>query len=235
MSYGYEYEVAAQTQASERAAFVRRTYAHLAGAILAFVGLEALLLRLPGLDQAMPMLFGSGLSWIVVLLAFMGVSMLARSWARSTTSQGVQYAGLGLYVVAEAVIFLPLLWIADRFFHDQHVIATAGIFTLAIAGGLTAAVFITRQDYSYLGPILSVCSWLALGVIVVACLFPINLGVFFCLAMVGLASGWIIYQTSNVLHQYRTDQHVAAALALFAAVALLFWYILQIAMLRSRR
>jgi FtsH-binding integral membrane protein len=235
MSYGYPYELAAQAQASERAAFVRRTYAHLAGAILAFVGLEALLLRLPGLDNFMPVLFGSGVGWIVVLVAFMGVSWVATSWARSGTSQGLQYAGLGLYVVAEALVFLPLLWIADRFFHDQHVIATAGIFTLAIAGGLTVAVFVTRQDYSYLGPILGVCSLLALGVIVVACLFQLNLGVFFCLAMVGLASGWIIYQTSNVLHHYRTDQHVAAALALFAAVALLFWYILQIAMLRGRR
>jgi FtsH-binding integral membrane protein len=235
MSYGVEYKLAARAQASERAAFIRRTYAHLAGAILAFVGLEALLLRLPGLDDFMPALFGSSLGWILVLVAFMGVSVVARSWARSGASQGLQYAGLGLYVVAEALIFLPLLWIADRYFHDEHVIATAGIFTLAIAGGLTVAVFLTRQDYSYLGPILGVCSWLALGVIVVACLFSLNLGVFFCLAMVGLASGWIIYQTSNVLHQYRTDQHVAAALALFAAVALLFWYILQIAMLRSRR
>src|SRR5205807_9319950 len=49
---------------------------------------------------------------------------------------------------------------------------------------------------------------------------------------VALASGYVIYQTSNVIHQYRTDQHVAAALGLFAAVALLFWYILQI-LLRS--
>ena len=78
-------------------------------------------------------------------------------------------------------------------------------------------------------------SLLAFGFIIAGILFRFELGLFFCFAMVALASGYIIYQTSNVIHQYRTDQHVAAALALFAAVALLFWYILQIFLLRGRR
>ena len=54
-------------------------------------------------------------------------------------------------------------------------------------------------------------------------------------AMIGFASMYILYETSNVLHRYRTDQYVAAALALFAAVALLFWYILRLLMELQRR
>ena len=54
-------------------------------------------------------------------------------------------------------------------------------------------------------------------------------------AMVLLAAGFVLYDTSNVLHHYRTTQHVAAALALFASVALLFWYILQIVLAFSSR
>ena len=50
------------------------------------------------------------------------------------------------------------------------------------------------------------------------------------LAVVVLISGFILYDTSNVLHHYRTDQHVAAALALFSSIAILFWYVLQIIM-----
>jgi FtsH-binding integral membrane protein len=50
--------------------------------------------------------------------------------------------------------------------------------------------------------------------------------------MIVLASGYILYDTSNVLHRYRTDQHVAAALALFASVAILFWYVLRLFMSR---
>jgi hypothetical protein len=50
-----------------------------------------------------------------------------------------------------------------------------------------------------------------------------------------VACGWILYDTSNVLHHYRTDQHVAASLALFASVALLFWYVLRIVMAFTSR
>jgi FtsH-binding integral membrane protein len=46
--------------------------------------------------------------------------------------------------------------------------------------------------------------------------------------MVAFAGAAILYDTSNILHRYRTDQHVAASLSLFASVALLFWYILSI-------
>ena len=58
---------------------------------------------------------------------------------------------------------------------------------------------------------------------------------FFSFAMVALLSGYILYDTSNVMLHYRTDQHVAAALALFASVATLFWYILRIVMILNNR
>ena len=53
--------------------------------------------------------------------------------------------------------------------------------------------------------------------------------------MIGLMSGWILYDTSNILHHYPTDMHVAAALELFADIALLFWYIIQLVMEMSSR
>src|SRR5437667_3710360 len=152
MSYTMNYPLAARAEASERAAFVRRTYAHLAGAILAFVALEALLLQVIDVQNTLlPLMARSGLSWLVVLLAFMAVSWVANRWAQSDTSVGLQYLGLSLYVVAEAVIFLPLLYIAAFKMDDRNIIPTAGILTLGVFGGLTAAVFITRRDFSYLG------------------------------------------------------------------------------------
>jgi FtsH-binding integral membrane protein len=51
--------------------------------------------------------------------------------------------------------------------------------------------------------------------------------------MIVLASGYILFYTSNILRHYRTDQHVAAALALFSAIALLFWYVVRL-ILQSR-
>jgi len=144
----------------------------------------------------------------------------------------LQYAGLALYTVAEAVIFLPLIFLANRYF--PQAIPTAGILTLAVFGGLTITVFLTRKDFSYLRPILTIGSLLAVGFIIAGIIFQFPLGLFFSLAMVALISGYILFYTSAVLHHYRTDQHVAASLALFASVATLFWYILQIVMMSSR-
>jgi len=235
MSYGYDYSVAARAAGSERALFIRRTYAHLAGAILAFMGIEALFLNALNLDQQAAILrMMGGYGWLFVLLAFMGASWLAQTWAQSDSSRGMQYLGLGLYVVAEAVIFLPLLIIANHMV-DKTVIPTAGILTLAVFGGLTLSVFVTKKDYSFLRPILCVASLIALGVIVAAILIGFSLGLIFSFVMIALMSGYILYYTSQVMLHYRTDQHVAAALALFAAVATLFWYILRIVMATSSR
>jgi len=55
-------------------------------------------------------------------------------------------------------------------------------------------------------------------------------GIIFSAIMVLFASAAILYDTSQVLHHYRTNQHVAASLSLFASVALLFWYVLRIVM-----
>ena len=226
MSYAYEYAVpAAEAIPAERAAFIRRTYGHLAGAILAFIGIEALLLQIPGIKVVVG---GMLASWWLLLLVFMAVSWVADYWARSDTSRELQYLGLGIYVLLEAAIFLPLLYIAEH--HFPKAIGTAGIFTGAMFAGLTAVVFLTRADFSFLRTTLTIGGFLALGLIFAGMFLGFTLGLWFSFAMVTLASGFILYDTSNVLHHYRTNQHVAASLALFASVALLFWYVLQIVM-----
>src|SRR5581483_3166073 len=114
MSYGWDYSVAAQAAASDRATFIRRTYAHLAGAILAFMGIEAVLLNVVPHDAVFRFFFATPMSWLFILLAFMGASYLAQTWAQSDSSPGLQYVGLGLYVLVAAIIFLPILIVANR-------------------------------------------------------------------------------------------------------------------------
>ena len=80
----------------------------------------------------------------------------------------------------------------------------------------------------------AIASFLALGFIICAMIFGFSLGLVFSLAMVVLASAAILYDTSNILHKFRMDQHVAASLSLFASVAMLFYYIL-LALMQSRR
>jgi hypothetical protein len=238
MSYGTETFVpqegtfADKASADARGQFIVKTYTHLFGAILAFIAIEAALLASPLAEMMMQMLAASQLSWLLVLGAFMGVSVIANKWAHSDASVGTQYMGLGLYVFFEAVIFLPMMYMAIQF-GPEGVIASAAIVTLVTFAGLTAIVFITRKNFSFLGPILGVVGLGALGLIVCSALFGFSLGIVFTVAMIVMAAGYILYTTSNILHTYRIGQHVAASLALFAAVALLFWYVLRLFMSRD--
>lgn len=213
-----------------RASFLQRTYLHLLGAILAFAGITALILNVfnTQLETIVPRVFG-GWMWLAVLGGFMLVSYIAERWAHSNTSQAMQYLGLGVYVVAEALFFVPLLWIAQNYCQDPDLITAAGVVTAVVFGGLTLVVLVTKADFSFLKWGLMAGGFIAAGLIIASIGTGIfSLGLWFSVGMVVLAAGAILYNTSNMLHHYRTDQHVAASLSLFASVALLFWYVLQI-------
>lgn len=218
----------AEAAAADRVSFIRRTYVHLALAILAFAGLEAYLLNAPwALDLARLM----GRNWLIVMITFMAVAWAADKLARSSASQGIQYLGLAGYVVIEALIFLPLLLVA-REQSGYALIQSAGWMTALLVGGITATAFLTDKDYSFLRGALTIGFFAALAVGLGATVFNAELGAWFSVAMIVLAGGSILYTTSNIIHHYRTDQHVAASLALFAGVMLLFWYILRLLMSR---
>lgn len=225
---------AALASADERREFIRRTYLHLAGAILAFAAIEGLLLDSPIAAGFLGLLGATRYSWLIVLAAFMGISYLADRWARSDSSRQIQYLGLGLYVVAEAFIFLPILFIATRF-SSPDVIPAAALMTGLLFAGLTFTAFTSGINFSFLRTALTVGGFVALGLIVASVFLGFDLGVIFAGAMVIFAGAAILYHTSAVLRDYRTDQYVAASLTLFASVALLFWYILRIVMAVSRR
>ena len=141
----------------------------------------------------------------------------------------MQYMGLILFTVAEAILFVPMLFYTAYISGGGiETIAKAGVVTIGLFLGLTAVVFMTRKDFSFLGPILAIGGFVALGFIASGIIFGFSLGSIFAFAMVAFAGGAILYETSNMLHRYNTSQYVAASLGLFASVALLFWYILSI-------
>lgn len=235
-SYANPYTVAAQS-VDVRAAFIRKTYAHLAGAILAFALLETAILSIPGIQSSvLKFLAISPFMWLGVMGLFMLVSNIANKWALGTTSKSTQYLGLGVYIIAWSLMMLPLLIFAKfKMGGSSILIYQAGGVTLALFLGLTVIAFTTKKDFSFLGGMLKIISMIALGLIVMNIIFPsyITLGLWFSVAMVIFAAGTILYSTSNIIRHYGTDQYVAASLGLFASVALLFWYILQIFMSRD--
>lgn len=213
-----------------RARFITRAYNHLFGAILGFVAVE-LLLFTSGLAERI-LLFVANTSWLLILGGFMVVSWLASRTAHRSTSLGAQYAALTGFVIAEAVIFAPLLYIAE-YKTGGGVISSAALVTVGLFAGLTAIAFWTRKDFSFLGSILRWGGLVALGAIVAGVVFGFGLGTWFSVGMVAFAGAAILYDTSRILKHYPEDRYVAAALELFASVALMFWYILQLFMSRD--
>ncbi len=162
-------DVVALSAEAERTVFLRRTYTHLALAIAAFVGLEAILLQLIPFETISRSLQGRW-TWLVVLGAFMGVSWLANMWANQSTSRAMQYLGLCLYVLAEVLIFIPILALATRI--DPSIPMNAGLITLVVFGGLTLMVFVTRADFSWMGRFLWMAGLAMFGAILCSMFIP---------------------------------------------------------------
>ncbi len=207
-----------------RARFIVRTYNHLFGAIALFTLIEVGLF-MSGLGEQLAMAMAA-LPWLAILGAFMVVSWLASRFAHTAQSKVTQYMALGGYIVAEAIIFVPLLWMAKTY--APGAIQSAGLVTMVGFAGLTAIAFISKKDFSFLGAILKWVGLCALLMIIGGAVFGFHLGTYFSVGMVAFAGAAILYDTSNILHHFPEDRYVGAALELFASVALMFWYVLRI-------
>lgn len=214
----------------EKASFYRKTYLHVALAILAFIIVETMLIQTTPFEWIVWMVSGKFL-WLFLIGLFWLGSVISTKMSFSASRQQ-QYLGLGLYVLLEAVIFLPMIYIAASYTGGGGILMQAALTTLGMFGGLTAAVFMTKTDFSFLRTAIVVGGFVALGAIVAGAIFGFDLGLWFSIAMVVLASASILYQTGQIKDNYGTEQYVGAALQLFASVMLLFWYILRILMSR---
>jgi FtsH-binding integral membrane protein len=218
-----------QTQADSREKFIVKTYNHLFGAIILFAAIEAgLFMTGLAVPMAQAML---GVNWMLVLGAFIVVSWLASRAAHMSLNKTTQYAALAAYVVAEAIIFVPLLVIANTV--APGVIQSAALVTMAGFAGLTGVAFWTRKDFSFLGGFIRFAGIMALVAIVAALIFGFQLGTWFSVGMIGLAGAAILYDTSKIMRTFPEDRYVAAALQLFASVALMFWYVISLFLSRD--
>lgn len=220
------YQPVAAIGVDARATFINRTYNHLMGAIVLFTLIEVGLFQ-SGLAQSIAQVLLGG-SWLLVLGAFMLVSWFASRISLTSESKGAQYAALGGFVVAESIIFVPMLWLAEQY--APGAIQSAAVVTMVGFAGLTAVAFATRKDFSFLRGMLMWGGVVAMLAIVGGILFGFELGTWFSVAMIGFAGAAILYDTSNVLHHFPENRYVGAALQLFASVAMMFWYVLRMFM-----
>jgi len=209
-----------------RSVFITRTYTHLVAGILGFILVELALFESGWAGQIARFMFG--FNWILILGAFMLTGWLATRTAQTSTSIGMQYFAYAVYVVAEALIFVPLLYIADA--KAPGTIDSATLVTFMGTGGLMFVAHRTRKDFSFLRAILMWGGVLALVAIVGGAIFGFQLGTWFSVAMIGFAGAAVLYDTSNIINVYPEDRYVSAAMQLFASIALMFWYVLRLIM-----
>lgn len=210
-----------------RRSFIEKTYTFLAIEILLFILLETIFLRSPSIIN-FTLSFLGGWSWLLLLGGYFAITSFAENWAMGTASKTYQYIAMLLYVAAEAFLFAPLIYLAIRMTGDTAIINQAATITITLFLGITTVAFVTKKDFSMMRIYLSVGTLVAIGLIAAGLIFGFSLGLWFSFAMVALAAGAILYQTSAILHQYNSQQHVAASLGLFGSVMLLFWYVINI-------
>lgn len=227
----YKYTMSvADAEADVRRSFIKKVYMHLAFAILAFGIIESMLLKIPAVQElGMKVISGGNMAWLAVLGAFMLVGVFASKMAHSNVSRSTQYIGLSLYVVAEALIFVPIIMIARYVGGGTNdLVIQAFLITTGIFAALTFVVLTTRKDFSFLGGFLKIGGIAILVTIVASLIFGWNLGVFFSGFMVLFIGALTLYQTSKILEEYPEDHYVGAALGLFASFATMLYYVLHI-------
>ena len=224
-------QLVAMSTKEQKASFYRKTYMHVALAILAFIFVETALLMVVPAELIMGMV-SQKYVWLLIIGGFWLASMLAEKWTMAS-SRSMQYAGLGFYVLLEAIIFLPMMYIALVYTGSGKVILQAGLITFMLFLGLTGVALTSKRDFSFLRSVLIIGGFISLGLIVARMLFGFNLGLWFSVGMVFLAGASILYQTNQLKNTYTTEQYVGASLQLFASVMLLFWYVLRILMSRK--
>ncbi len=213
-----------------RSQFIWKCYAHVVGALLALVAIESYLFS-SGIAAAIaaPMM-GSPM---LVLGAFMALSWGASHFAHKLESTAAQYAAFAVFVVAWALMFVPMLAMALIMDTSGSMIQSAAGVTVFGCVALIATVMITRKDFSFLRSVLVWGFFIALGLIGASLLFGWNLGTWFSVGMIGFAGVAVLYDTSNIMHHYPQDKYVAASMALFASIVMMFWYVLRLFMSRN--
>ena len=217
-----------QASVEDRSDFIWKCYAHVVGGILAFAAVLAYLVSSGIAIQIAPAMMNN---WLMTMGAFMLVGWGASHYAHRLVSKPAQYAAYAVLVVAEAIIFSPMIIFA--YLQDPSIIDSAAGVTVLGCTGLIATAMITRKDFSFLRGMLVWGGMLALAGIVASIIFGFQMGTWFSIAMIGFAGAAVLYDTSNIMLRYPQDRYVAASMALFASIALMFWYVLRLFMSRN--
>ncbi len=233
---------AAQASTDERLTYLKKVYGLTFVGILFFAitisltvagGLEAMgqvdSLYIPLFTELFYLSMWLGQSFFIPLALIIGSSFLVH---KVSMVKGVNLVGYFGFIGLWSILTVPLVIYALGVGGLAIIFQAAGLTTF-VFGGLTGYVLITRKDFSFMGGFLTVGLFLILGTIIMLGILnllgvqmPTFVQVAISIFVVLLFSGYVLYDTSRILHHYATDMVVPAALALSVDFIILFRQIL---------
>ena len=210
---------AAEASVSDRIAFIRKVYALFFAATLFAIGGVVLGLAFP------PLMILAAEHPIIMFIVMIGAVMGAQAVRHVP---GVNLAALFGFTTLTGVIISPVLYVIGR--TNPASILQAGVMTVAIFGGLTAYVFVSRRDFSFLRGMVTVGLVVVIGAGLMNIFFVGSLGLGFAISVAALLlfAGFVLYDTSNIIRRYPTNEYVAGALSLYLDAFNIFLALLRI-------
>jgi len=206
--------------------FIRKVYSLFLLSLLTTAGTTVVILNNAAASQAAARY---GFVWLILylVLAF-GANAIARQ------GEVFGYILLALFSVITGIFFGPLIRAYVEMGGIDLVYQALGL-TVAMFGGLTGYVFLTKKDFSFLAGGLYMMLFLLIGVGILSIFVPFSAGASFLFSLVGaiVFCGFVLYDTSNIMHRYQPEQFAVATLMIYLDFINLFLYILRL--LSSRR
>jgi modulator of FtsH protease len=209
---------ASEASAAERMGFVRKVYALFFAATLFGIGGVAV-----GLSFTPLLVFAAQHYWIMFFGMLGGV--MAAQAVRHV--RGINLLALFAFTTFTGIVISPIIYLIGR--TNPASILQAGVLTVGIFGGLTAYAFLSKRDFSFLR------GMVVTGLIVVILAGILNIflassafGFAIAAATLLLFAGFVLYDTSNIMRRYPTNEYVAGALALYLDAFNIFLALLRI-------
>jgi modulator of FtsH protease len=211
-------QTAAEASLADRLSFIRKVYGLFFAATLFAIGGVLL-----GFSNMELMAFAAR-NPIIILLVMIGGVMAATALRHKP---GINLVALFGFTTLTGVVISPLLYIVSL--SNPASILEAGILTVGIFGGLTAYVFISKRDFSFMRGLL-VTGLIVIILAGVLNIFIASSALYFAGAVAALLlfSGFVLYDTSNIIRRYPTNEYVAGALALYLDAFNIFLALLRI-------
>lgn len=202
-----------QQSVEDRSAFISKVYTTLA---------ISLVLTAIGAYQGLTLPY----SWYWPLIIANFVLMLACQFLHR--SYPLNIILLGLFTWVMGLTLGPVLASYISIGAGEAIPFAAGS-TAVVFGGLSAYAHFSKKDFSFLGGFLfmAIISMVVFSLVTMIFNIQFNQMIYSGLGVL-VFSGYVLYDTSNLIRRYQSDQYVAATIALFLDIVNLFLFLLRL-------